>query len=83
MLYITKHALSQGIIEVNTDEIQELSTKNGRLSFWNKNGLYCSFAKGEWYTNKSLAVIDAEARRKKKIAALEQQIEMLKGIKFE
>lgn len=83
MIYITKYALTRGIIEMNTDEMQDIYMRKGRLYFLDKNRTPCSFAKGEWYTNKSLAITNAEARRQRKIGVLEQQIEMLKSIKFE
>lgn len=42
-----------------------------------------AYAPGEWYTDKSFAIADAERRRKKKIASLQKQIAELEKITFD
>lgn len=78
--YITKYALTQGIIEVDGGSVREVEIKDGRL--WYKKSYTQVYCAGEWYTEKGMAVADAEHRKQKKIASLKKQISKLEAMQF-
>ena len=79
-VYITKYALTQGIIEVDGGSVREVEIKDGRLRYKKSyTQVYCA---GEWYTEKGMAVADAEHRKQKKIASLKKQISKLEAMQF-
>lgn len=80
--YITKYALTQGIIEVDRGSVREVEIKDGRLLFWDKKSWMQVYSAGEWYTEKRMAVADAEHRKQKKIASLKKQISKLEAMQF-
>lgn len=84
IFYITKYALTRGIIEADTDLLKDYKISDGsRLSLSYRDGTMFFLNGGEWYTDKKMALADAEARRQKKIIALKGQIERLEAIKFD
>lgn len=80
--YITKYALTQGIIEVDGGSVREVAIKDGRLLFRDKKSYTQVYCAGEWYTEKGMAVADAEHRKQKKIASLKKQISKLEAMQF-
>ena len=80
--YITKYALAQGIVEINTDDLGSYKIDNGHLQITSKKNFPVDYCAGEWYTDKSFAIEDAERRRVKKIESLKKQIEKLEKIEF-
>lgn len=76
-VYITKYALSTGIIE--TDDAEICSNISGDMIRSKKHGY---FYRNDWHKNKEDAVLRAEVMRIKKIESLERQLEKLKGLKF-
>ena len=86
-VWITKYALTQGIEEIDSNQVKEFEmTDTGYLCF-RRNGKY-SFAieiysQKEWYRTKESAIKKAEEMCQKKIASLKKQIEELEGMRFE
>jgi hypothetical protein len=80
--WITKYALSRGIIEVEGIEDSEYP---GSLAVKSKNETYLTsyFWGKEWHTSLFDAVIRADDMRKAKIKALTRQLERLKALRFE
>ena len=77
-VYITKYALSDGIMEVEATE-----TSQPNMICYTCNGSYPQFFhKGDWYNNKEDANKQAETMRVKRIVSLEKQIAKLKKLKF-
>ena len=81
--YITKHAIAKGIVEIDGDAVSGLQVKNGELSYHDKDRWVVTYSKEEWYTERSLAVLDAERRRDKRIESLRRQLLKLERMKFE
>lgn len=81
--YITKYAVAKGIIELDSSEMSTIRTENGRLTYYDKEQWPVSYAAGEWYTERSFAVSDAERRRDRKIESLKKQLEKLEKMRFE
>lgn len=82
IFYITKYALTQGIVEINTDDLSEYNIDDGHLWITSQKKFPADYKAGEWYTDKSFALADTERRRTKKIESLKKQIEKLEKIKF-
>ena len=75
-VFITKFALTKGIIEANGEISENFPDMLG------VTGQYSHFNKSEWFIDRADAVANAEQRRLKKIASLEKQITKLKKLKF-
>lgn len=83
IFYITKYALTKGIIEIDTNTLREYSINDGMLTIRENNiGFPTFYSAGEWYTDKSFAIADAEYRRTKKLESLKKQIKKLEKIEF-
>ena len=80
--YITKYALTKGIIEIDAENMRNIQVKEGRLYFFNRENIYYAYSLGEWYMDKAYAVIDAESRKRKKITSLQKQIARLEQLTF-
>lgn len=79
-VWITKYALTKGIIEAdakltssNSVSIMELNTD--LKMHW--------FYKGDWHSDKESAIKKAEEMRQKKIESLKKQIQKLEEMRFE
>ncbi len=82
--YVTKYALTQGIIEVEgevcdgfpdmIEETEKTEHAYFKRTFHGKNT--------EWHETKESAIKKAEEMRDKKIASLRKQIEKLERMKF-
>ena len=78
-VWITKYALTDGIIEADA----EVGGFDTITATWD-NEIRCDNFKGEeWWTQKKNAVEKAEEMRQKKIASLKKQIEKLERMRFE
>lgn len=83
IFYITKYATTRGIIETDTDKLMDYKVTDGTMLYAHyRDGTILFLNGGEWYTSKSMAVVDAEQRRMKKIESLKKQIEKLEKIEF-
>lgn len=86
-IWITKYALTQGIEEIDLNQVKEFEmTDTGYLCF-RRNGKY-SFAteiysQKEWYRTKKSAIKEAKEMRQKKIESLKKQIKKLGKMRFE
>ena len=86
-VWITKYALTQGIEEIDSNQVKEFEmTDTGCLCF-RRNGKYSFvteiYSQKEWYRTKESAIKKAEEMRQKKIASLKKQIEKLEKMRFE
>lgn len=73
--YITKYALTIGILEVEGVVRHSISPK---MFAWNNQTAHGK----DWHRTRELAVARAEEMRKKKIASLKQRIEQLENLAF-
>ena len=76
-VYITKYALTKGIIETEDVEICHNISEN-RI----RSKKYGCFYGNDWQTTKEGAILRAEQMKEKKIQSFERQLEKLKGLKF-
>lgn len=75
--WITKYALTSGIIEVNDAE------ESGDMICYKHGSPYVQYAHGEdWWTNFEVAKNRAEQMRQAKIASLKKQIAKLEKLEF-
>ena len=75
--WISKYALSKGIIETETDE------QTPGMTFFSNNMYFDSNSVGiHWHRSKKGALLRAEEMRLKKISSLEKQIKKLEKMKF-
>ena len=84
-VWITKYALSKGIIETDVYEECLGTDPSGNMISVKLNG-YVSYFHGkgnDWHTTKESAIQKAEEMRKKKMDSLKKQIEKLEKMKFE
>lgn len=78
-VWITKYALTDGIIEADAEPcgLDVISAS------WD-NGERCNNFKGEeWWRSKKIAIEVAEEMRQKKIESLKKQIKKLEGMRFD
>lgn len=75
-VYITKYALSRGIIETDAVECESFPDMIETKDFGYFQG-------SDWHRTMEAAVAMAEEMRLKKIESLKKQIEKLEGMKFQ
>lgn len=78
-VWITKYALTDGIIEMECVQFGDISVRevgNPFPTYYHGEG-------GEWHRTKESAIKQAEAMRQKKIESLKKQIKKLEGTRFE
>ena len=78
-VYITKYALTQGIIKVD-DVTTNTPDGSVRIPDW---GCTTRFHKEQWHLTKADAIKKAESMRDNKITSFEKQLVKLKAMKFE
>lgn len=78
-VWITKYALTQGILERSIRSFDDETAED--ITGGHLRAKY--YYKGEWHESKISAIAKAEEMRKKKISSLKKQIEKLEKIKFE
>ena len=79
-VWITKYALTRGIIEADgeltsSDSVSILNRDLSLPTHW--------FYNGDWHSDKESAIQKAEEMRQEKIASLKNQIEKLEEMRFE
>ncbi len=78
--YVTDHALTVGILEVEARTYDDHNT----MIEYSHCPFYVQYAHaGEWFTSRDEAIADAESRRVRKIASLKRQIAKLEGLRFD
>ena len=79
-VWITKYALTDGIIEAEADTY----TKGKIFAFWNNDEMGAFYPhKEEVFFDKQSAIKKAEEMRQKKIESLKKQIKKLEEMRFE
>lgn len=76
-VYITKYALTRGILELDAKDISKSS-----CTIINKNGWRTYYDGKEWHQTMEDAKLDANSRRIRKIASLKKQLAKLEEMKF-
>lgn len=79
-VWITKYALTQGIIE---KEARECKGFDGMIQTEEKYPAYFRGEGKDWHRTKESAIKRAEDMRQKKIESLKKQIKKLEEMKFE
>lgn len=79
-VWITKYALTKGIIEADAEKALSDTVVIPRGRCILQSNWFCI---GDWHTSKKQAIAKAEEMRQKKIASLKKQIEKLEKMKFE
>ncbi|PXB01149.1 hypothetical protein [Pectobacterium carotovorum] len=75
-IYVTKYALTSGVLIVDADI-------DGRSAYWKgRNGPWSSAHKNDFFFSQEEALADCERRRQSKIASLDKQRKKLESIKF-
>ena len=77
--WVTKYALSHGILDVNGEVSENCST----MMCYKSNGQEICVHRQEWHTTKESANAQANKMVKNKIVSLEKQIKKFKALKFE
>ena len=81
-VYITKYALTDGIIEAESDTQTE--SKEKIFAFWNNDEFGIFYPrKEEVFFDKKSAIKKAEGMRQKKIESLKKRIKKLEEMRFE
>lgn len=78
-VWITKYALTRGILEMECAQFGDISVKevgNPFPTYYHGEG-------NEWHRTKESAIQKAEEMRQKKIASLKKQIKKLEEMRFE
>lgn len=77
--FVTKYALTQGILEIKAIEL-----KDGMIKHIDRGHTVYYLGEGrEWHRTKDEAVKKANELREKKLASLKKQIAKLEGLTFE
>ena len=86
-VWITKYALTQGIEEIDSNQVKEFEMADTGYLCFRRNGKYSFeieiYSQKEWYRTKESAIKKAEEMRQNKIASLKKQIEKLERMGFE
>lgn len=77
--FIAKYALTTGIYEV---EGYWNESSPDHFCVLEKQGLWTTFSKNEWFITRDEAVLEAEKRRLKKIDSFKNQIKKLESLCF-
>ena len=78
-VWITKYALTKGILEIECVKIGDAGVREVGNSF----PTYYHGEGNEWHRTKESAIKKAEEMRQKKIESLKKQIEKLEKMRFE
>ena len=86
-VWITKCALTQGIEEIDSNQVKEFEMQDTGYLCFRRSGKYSYtveiYSQKDWYKTKESAIQKAEEMRQKKIASLKKQIEKLERMRFE
>lgn len=80
-VYISKYALTTGIIEIEAEICENVSTD--MIKDINRKSDYYHGEGKQWHKSKEAAIKKAELMKDKKIAALRKQLESLTKMTFE
>lgn len=80
--FITKYALTQGIIETNLEVCSSVSSDMVAAHDLGPHALFHKEGR-DWHRTKAAAVARAETMRDEKIKSVEKQLKKLRGLKFE
>lgn len=80
-VFITKYALTQGILEREAEKATENETITV-VERENKYSFMTYYRKNEWFDNLTDASLHAEEMRKKKIESVKKQLAKLEKMKF-
>lgn len=80
-VFITKYALTQGILEREAEKATENETITV-VERENKYSFMTYYHKNEWFDNLTDASLHAEEMRKKKIESVKKQLAKLEKMKF-
>ena len=78
-VYITRHALTKGILEVEIDDAADLNGDRITVTELHGKEIYST---DEWFFSIEAAIANANSRREKEIARLNFSIAKLKNIRF-
>jgi hypothetical protein len=78
-VWITKYALTSGIIETT---VKESGVSGTFLSYCNKRGYWECYSKPFWHTSREDAIKHAEIMRARKLASLHKAIHRIAGLQF-
>ena len=83
-VYITKYALTRGIEELTSEDVASMVIKeNGDLVICGRSGMFpVSYSADNYALDQKFAMMQAEEKRRNKIAGLEKQIAKLKNLRF-
>ena len=82
-VWITKYALTEGIIEKDDAEIcANINPQMISVSWTNGLNGRNNFYKGQWFENKEDAILEALRLKRDRIQSLEKQIKKLKNLEF-
>lgn len=79
-VYITKHALTAGIIEIEAETCDNVNPD--MIKDINRVHDYYHGEGRQWHRSKETAIFKAEAMKEAKIKALNKQLEKLKKLTF-
>ena len=79
-VWITKYALTTGIIEAEAEECEHDMIRVYKDSFYPS---YYHKEGREWHRTKESAIAKAEEMRQKKISSLKKQVKKMEDMKFE
>lgn len=80
--YITKYALTKGIIEEELEEYDYQNNDDEKLLSFKEKEYYQFYYNSDFFTGMKEAKANAEQRRVKKIKSLQKQILKLQKLKF-
>lgn len=80
--YVTKYALTKGILELEGTEVARSRTGERCFSATGRSLFDSYFYGKEWHDNKPGAIARAEEMRKKKIVSLKKQTKRLEVLNF-
>ena len=86
-IYVTKWALTQGILEMEADDIDETLYPDRTIRMASVPGVAGksyrqNFHGSEWHRTQSAAIEQAEELRRKKIVSLQKQLAKIENLKF-
>lgn len=86
-VWITKYALTQGIEEIDSNQVKEFKMTDAGYLCFRRNEKYSYtielYSQKEWHRTKESAIKKAEEMRQKKIESLKKQIKKFEEMRFE
>ena len=86
-VWITKYALTDGIEEIDSNQVKEFEITDMGYLYFRRNGKYsytmAIYSQKDWHRTKESAIKKAEEMRQNKIVSLKKQIKKLEEMRFE